>query len=258
MTIKRLSDGDILNECCKQPSCNKKHPQIKVMNLSEFPDEERGKGYTVILMGRGYKCGTGSTCCDFKDATVMFFAPGKECKVKPCRSIFGGLSPEKDGKLLLICPTFVENTILANKIHQYTFFDYKLSESLHISLKELECLIKCLDEITDELKWGIDELTNTLVAERIDIFLNYCLRFYNRQFITRNQCCSVMKKIEKSVDAHIKAKATIPASLTATTLADSLNMSTAYFNDLLCHETGMTLEEYIWNRSVVLKELNNE
>lgn len=69
-------------------------------------------------------------------------------------------------------------------IKKYTFFSYEVSEALHLSEEERSIVMDCLKIIRMELEYGVDRHSKTLLVNHIELLLNYCMRFYERQFIT--------------------------------------------------------------------------
>lgn len=77
--------------------------------------------------------------------------------------------------------------------------------------------------------------------------LDYCVRFYERQFITRNEVNKkIIKQFDKIINNHFETKP-VPGVdvLSNEYCANVLHLSPEYFNDLLKHETGKSFKEYI-------------
>lgn len=223
-------------------SCGCKcHPSVAVAELPA-PDRRKPKGsYAVALTGRVSKPERRRTAgCDFCDGTVRFLPPG------------GDELPQEEGMALTFDGDFAAHTPLARRLDDYTFFRYLPGEALHLSRKEKTVAERCLADIADELLWGVDELTETIVAEHIVLLLDYCLRFYRRQFIMRRDLSSILlKKAEKITDDFIlsqREKAT--GEKTAAHCAGRLGLSPAYFTDMLRLEKGMTPDEYCRQRKL--------
>lgn len=229
-------------------SCGCKcHPSVAVAGLPD-PDRRKPKGsYAVVLTGRDGAAGRPRPAgCDFCDGTMRFLPPES------------GELPQGEGAVLTFDGDFAAHTPLARRLGDYTFFRYLPGEALHLSRKEKAVAERCLADIAGELQWGVDELTETIVAERIVLLLDYCLRFYLRQFIMRRDLSSILlRKAEKITDDFILAqreKATGEA--TAAHCAGRLGLSAAYFADMLRIEKGMTPDEYCRQRRLLIaKEL---
>jgi len=93
----------------------------------------------------------------------------------------------------------------------------------------------------------MDRHSKMLIAANIELFLNYCIRFYDRQFISRNEANSdVLMQFEKLLSDFFKSDKPQTIGLpTVTWCAQQLNLSTNYFGDLIKKETGKTALDYI-------------
>ena len=132
-----------------------------------------------------------------------------------------------------------------NPIKNYTFFAYHKEEALHLSQRETAKVTCCLENIEDELHHAIDTHSGTILSRHIELLLDYCTRYYERQFITReNKNKAILEKLERLLDEYIISGKLENGQLpTAEYCTAELDLSVAYFNDLLRFETGKTLEE---------------
>jgi len=144
-------------------------------------------------------------------------------------------------------PELIRNTALGNKITDYTFFTYSENEALHLSEQEKDILIALLKQIETEYSTNIDHYTHELIISTIELFLNYCKRFYNRQFITRtNQNKDVIARFETFIlDYFNSDKLKQQGIPTVSYCAEAMNLSPNYFSDLLKKETGKNTQEHI-------------
>jgi AraC-like DNA-binding protein len=129
----------------------------------------------------------------------------------------------------------------------YTFFSYEISEALHLSEKEKQLLYECILRIQSELKENIDDFSQNIIVSTIELFLNYCVRFYGRQFITRKaNNRDVLVKIDVILKDFFTSKIGLNCGLpTVKFLADAVNLSPGYLGDLLKKETGLNAQEHI-------------
>ena len=153
--------------------------------------------------------------------------------------------PDK-GYLLIFHPDLLFRTTLKKHIKNYTFFHYGKEEALHLSKRETEKITCCLWNIEEELHHPIDAHSSTILSRHIELLLDYCTRYYERQFITReDKNKTILVKMEKLLDGYIDSgqlgNAVLP---TPEYCAAHLHLSVPYFNDLLKFETGKTLDEY--------------
>lgn len=223
------------------------HPLISVVNLGAKCDEESLPldCYAVDLVthpvGEGYY---GHTDCDYTDAAMFFRLPD---------SLFHAVSG-RQGTMLLFHPDLIRYTCLGQDIKDLTFFRYNADEALHLSACEARKMRQCLDDIEDELRWGVDEFTKALLCIKIEQLLNYACRFYHRQFIVRHDICAEqVGRVGRLIDSYFLDGYAVKGHLPKTqSLAMKMKMSDAYLNDLVKHETGVCVGEYISQRRILL------
>ena len=129
----------------------------------------------------------------------------------------------------------------------YTFFGYSVNEALHVSERERQQLHDILGNIETELERGIDRHTRQLMAQNVALILNYCIRFYDRQFITREPVDSqLMQRFTTLLNDYfaqgLAARQGVP---TVRYFADALNLSANYFGDLVKAQTGNSPQQLI-------------
>lgn len=129
----------------------------------------------------------------------------------------------------------------------YSFFSYDVSEALHLSLQERETIIDCLKKIDDEINNGTDKHSNTIIASAIELFLNYCNRFYDRQFITRKKANKdILSRFEELLDEYFASNKPQSYGIPSVAyFAEQLHLSANYFGDLIKKETGKSAQEYV-------------
>ena len=173
------------------------HPLASVIDLSRAaPQQELSLDcYAVMVAGRVAGCRNGTLCsCDYADATVLFAPPGHYIEAQG----------EADSRLLLFHPDLTSLDSLGMKMPEYTYFGYNKSEALRLSLREKRQVERCLDYIDEELHWGIDRFSRILLCNKIELLLNYCLRFYARQFILRHDIISEdIAKVTEKIDISV-------------------------------------------------------
>ena len=182
--MKKTLDIKSVCECNRRLGCKTLHPQASIINL-EHPDLEQEavkfEFYAVLLIE---ECPDGCGCCgrkyyDYTNATMVFLKPGEIFRMNEA-----GVLPDK-GWLLAFHPDLLYRTSLKNHIRNYTFFSYNKEEALHLSGRETATITCCLENIEEELHHSIDTHTATILSRHIELMLDYCTRFYERQFITR-------------------------------------------------------------------------
>jgi AraC family transcriptional activator of pobA len=163
-----------------------KHPLVAVIDLSKaqpMPAKTFNFGlYAIGLKEMDYgQLRYGRRDYDYQEGSLIFIAPGQVIGVQPGVEILA-----QKGWALIFHPDLVNGTPLGKHIHDYSFFSYDVNEALHLSDKERSIVIDCFLKIEYELDQNIDKHSKGLIASNIELLLNYCVRFYDRQFITRD------------------------------------------------------------------------
>ena len=198
--------------------------------------------YAIYLKeNKGCKLSYGRTPYDFDEMTVTSFAPGQVVQVEPNPDV-----PFAKFTALVFHPDILNRTALGRHINRYEFFGYSSTEALHLSVQEVEVFRGVLTMIEQELHRAIDKHTRELIVSNIELLLNYCLRFYDRQFITREEINhSVVKKFIEMLDDYISTKALHDGLPTVAYFADKCCLSNGYFGNLVRVETGRTAKDII-------------
>ena len=225
------------------------HPLVSVVRFDkESQLEEHICHYGLYALflkeNKGCKLSYGRTEYDFDEMTVTSFAPGQSIHVEPNPGV---VYPKWTA--LLFHPDLLNRTSLGKNISRYEFFDYSSNEALHLSCSEIEIFRDVLSMIQQELCHTIDKHSRELIVSNIELLLNYCLRFYDRQFITREEINhSVVKKFISLLDEYIAQKAEREGLPTVAYFADKCCYSTKYFGELVKTETGRTAKSLINDR----------
>mgnify|MGYP005864327713 CR=1 FL=1 len=230
------------------------HPLVSVVNLSEatrFPTHFTMNYGVYALFLKNVKCGDiryGRQIYDYQEGTVTSFAPGQVVEVDMPQ----GVRPNAHG--LLFHHDLIKGTSLGQDIKHYSFFSYASAEALHLSEEEKSIFTDCLEKIRMELQHPIDKHSKRLISRNIELLLDYCMRFYERQFITRNQANKdIIVKFEQLLDEYFQNQVAITEGLPSVKyFADKACLSPNYFGDLIKKETGKTAQEYIQCRIIEL------
>ena len=212
--------------------------------------------YAIYLKeNKGCKLSYGRTPYDFDEMTVTSFAPGQVVQVEPNPDV-----PFAKFTALVFHPDILNRTALGRQISRYEFFGYASTEALHLSAQEVEVFRGVLAMIEQELHRAIDKHTRELIVSNIELLLNYCLRFYDRQFITREEINhSVVKKFIEMLDDYISTKALHDGLPTVAYFADKCCLSNGYFGNLVRVETGRTAKDIICDHVIAYaKQLLND
>ena len=186
---------------------------------------------------------------DYQEGTVVCFAPGQttETTLNTERIQLNVLG-------ILFHPDLLRGTALGKNIKKYTFFSYEVNEALHLSAEERYIIEDLLKIIRMELEYGIDKHSKVLLVNHIELLLNYCMRFYERQFTTRSRINSdALTRFEKLLNEYFEGTLAEQNGLpTVKYFADKLCLSPNYFGDMLKKETGKNPQEYIQEKLIEL------
>ena len=222
-------------------------PLVSVLDFSKAHPRRLRKtyfGFYLIIL-KDVVCGDiryGKNTYDYQEGTLVFIGPGQ---------IFGSNGGEElyqpSGFGVVFHPDLIKGTSLGQRIQEYNFFSYQVNEALHISERERSLVLDSLSKIQYELEHAVDKHSKMLLADNIELLLNYCLRFYDRQFITRdivNQ--GILERFEHLLNDFFSTEKPQQVGLPSVTYcAGELHLSPHYFGDLVKKETGKTALEYI-------------
>lgn len=233
------------------------HPLVSIIDFSKAHKRTGSRmtfGLYCIFL-KDIHCGDlkyGCNYYDYEQGTLVFVSPGQVIDVENKVDIYQPI-----GHGLVFHPDLLIGTSLAKIFKDYSFFNYKTNEALHLSQKERELVLDCFAKIKNELNHNIDKHSKKLIASNIELFLNYCERFYDRQFITRSAVnTGVLEKFEELLNNYFTSEKLQNIGLPSVSyFADELNLSANYFGDLIKKETGKTAQEYIQNKVIDLSKI---
>jgi AraC family transcriptional regulator, transcriptional activator of pobA len=223
------------------------HPLVSVLDQSFSTPIQEARYFSelYIIFLKEEHCGEmkyGRAHYDYGDGTLLFISPGQ---------VFGfqgqGKILQPTGWALVFHPDLIRGTHLGRHIKDYSFFSYNAAEALHLSDRERGIVLECFNKIKFELEQSIDKHSKTLIVSNIELFLNYCVRFYDRQFITRDHVHKdVLVRFEDLLDSYFGSSKPQTLGLPSVGFcAGELHLSANYFGDLVKKETGKSPQEYI-------------
>ena len=228
------------------------HPLVSVVNFSELPVIRNFRRYMGIyaVFLKDTKCGDiiyGGQPYDYEDGTLVFVSAGQVYGIDN-----NTVNTNPSGYGLLFHPDLIAGTHLAKTIRDYSFFSYEVKEALHLSKKERRTIVECFEKIASEIEQNIDRHSKTLIVSNIELLLNYCMRFYDRQFITRSHANKdIVIRFENLLTDYFKSEKAQTLGLPSVAwCAEQLHLSPNYFGDLIKKETGNTALDYIQSRLV--------
>lgn len=223
------------------------HPLVTVIDYYKAAPRKLKKtyfGFYMILL-KDVNCGDlkyGKKTYDYQEGTLVFIAPGQVLSVETPDELY-----QPKGHGVIFHPDLVKGTSLGRHIDDYTFFSYNMSEALHISERERQLVLDCFLKIKYELERAVDKHSKTLISANIELLLNYCIRFYDRQFITRdNVHKGILERFESLLNGFFSSEKPQEVGLPSVAYcANELNLSPNYFGDLIKKETGKSAHEFI-------------
>lgn len=223
------------------------HPLVSVIDLAKARPMHHMRHtfsfYTIFLKDEK-NCDLiyGRQRYDYQKGSVVCLAPGQVIGIEDT-----GVEFQPQGYALCFDPELIRGTSLGRHIHEYSYFSYEVNEALHLSERERVIFIDCLDQIKQELEHAVDRLSRRLIVNGIELLLNYCLRFYERQFITREQANNdVLSRFEALLDDYLSSDKPVQNGLPSVKYcAGELCLSPNYFGDLIKKLTGKSAQEYI-------------
>lgn len=223
------------------------HPLVTVIDMSTASPRKKSSQY-IGCYGVFLKetvCGDlryGKELYDYQEGTLVFMAPGQVFTVENDGELY-----QPKGHALVFHPDLLHGTGLNSRMSEYSFFGYQVNEALHLSKRETQIVMDCLGKIQYELEHAIDKHSKRLIVTNIELFLDYCIRFYDRQFITRDTVHKgVLARFENLLSTYFKSDKPQTVGLPSVAYcANELNLSAKYFGDLIKKETGQTAQDYI-------------
>lgn len=231
------------------------HPLISIVDFSKLEPINLGNNIKVVsslysVMLKAANCGHlryGRKTYDFQEGTLFCMAPNQAITTD------GVDEPDEySGWGLFFHPDLIRKSALAQKIQEFTFFSYEVDEALHLSDQEKKNLSELLEKIKDEYCANLDHFSNDVILSSLELFLNYCNRYYGRQFITRSSYNKdVLSKLESLLKDYFNTdKAEQFGIPSVKYCAEQLNFSPNYLSDLIKKESGKSVQEHIHYRLI--------
>lgn len=227
-----------------------RHPLVSVMPIDkrmadyDYGDATYVLGFYLISLKAGI-CGEityGRNTYDFQEGTMIFTKPGQALSFKA-----SGEAVEHGGWTLLFHPDLIRKSELGKQIDSYSFFSYETHEALHLSDEERSTVTDLAKKIENEYRQNIDRHTQKLIIANIELLLDYCTRYYDRQFYVRtNFNQDIVTRFECLLRDYFDSEQSLELGLpTVKYCGEQLNMSSSYLSDLLKKETGRTAQQHI-------------
>ena len=227
-----------------------KHPLVSVIRIKDIinnlPSADvrfRIELYNIIFKnGAAGSLGYGRNSYDFQEGTMIFSSPGQVISNDPALT-----SDQQDGWMLQFHPDLIRRSPLGKSIDDYSFFSYDLHEALHLADEEKLMINDLVSQIEREYHQNIDMHSQKLIISTLALLLDYCQRFYDRQFYTRtNLNKDHLEKVNEILKNYYQTQMPLDRGIPSVTyLGEAMNMSPKYISDLLKKETGSGAQEHI-------------
>ena len=234
-----------------------RHPLVSVIEYDRispvFTTLNDYNVYGIFLRGDNlvdltYGCGI----YDYKEGTLLAVAPGQLGGTED-----NGEKVNISGWSILFHPDLLQGTSLEKKINNYTFFDYSLNEALHMTEEERNIIIGIMRSIEDEINKPADSHQNDIIVNYIELMLNFCQRFYDRQFLTRKlEISDILTRFQNVLKEYYSSGEQLRSGLpTLQYMAEKLCLSPSYLGDLIKRSTGTNASKYI--QRMVIQQAKN-
>lgn len=233
------------------------HPMVTLLDQSKSKPIDPGIYLSdlYIVFFKDVRCESfkyGKSKYDHQEESLVFIGPGQTFGLEP------GTPPiQPNGWALAFHPDFIASSSIFKNISNYSFFAYDINEALHVSEREKNIIVDCFKKILDELKQNTDAHSKVLILSYIELLLNYCVRFYERQFIMRkNLNTDILVQFENLLNEYFTSDLILQSGMpTVKYCASRLHLSPNYFGDLIKKETGITAQEFIHKKLIQLARI---
>jgi AraC family transcriptional activator of pobA len=230
-------------------------PEHPLLSIVKVEDLNQIDGNVPLVMdfysisvkrGLAGKIRYGQQSYDFDEGVMFFVAPGQRFHVEHHND------PDLKGSILLLHPDLLWNTALAVQIKTYEYFTYRVNEALFLSASEEMNIMYILDRIKQEYNNRLDKFSNDVIIAQLELFLTYCQRYYERQFLLRKRANhKVLDQLESllmnSLADTNPSEHGIP---TVPYVAEALHMSSGYLSSLLKSLVGMSTQQFIHEKLI--------
>lgn len=230
------------------------HPFVSIVDYNELGRIRHSLNnygvYALFLIDDGkYDLTYGIGRYHYEEGTLLCVAPGQ----------IGGKTDTGEeihvkGWALLFDPQLIRGTALEKRMPEYHFFSYNIGEALRMTEDERDTIVACFCMMRREMmdNRGDADLDRLLVSY-VELVLEYCRRFYNRQFRTRSQDDNdTLKRFRALLDKYYNEGRQYRSGVpTVKYCARELFLSVNYFGDFVKQTTGESagtaIRTYIMN-----------
>ena len=254
----KIAEIKNIRQYCDMIGAETLHPLVNVVDFAALPPiryinlHRRVEYYAIYLKESKHTAlRYGHSVYDYEEGTLVFIAPGQVVGSEE-----DGEYHQVKGYALLFQPDLLQGTELAQNMRRYSYFSYDIHEALHLTEQERSIFVDCLIHIQNELR-HYDEQSKYLITDYIKLVLDFCVRFYDRQFKTRTiENNNVLARMEKLLDDYFLSSLPVQKGLpTVQYCADKLCISANYLGDRVRKETGISALKHINRKTLEIVKL---
>lgn len=234
------------------------HPHVSVIHYDEAGEIRhtlnRINCYGIFLQeefpeGLTYGIGTYHE----GDGSLMAYSPGQIGGKQD-----DGTRRQYHGWVLLFDHEFVQGSPIEQKLADYQFFSYHSNEALILTPEEKDILARLMETLRGELQaQGLSHGHQDIVRDYILLILDYCNRFYVRQFKEMSTGGSdILSRFQQVLtDYYARGLHKTNGLPSVKYCASELCLSPGYFGDIIRNALGEGPKGYI--RSFVVMRAKN-
>jgi AraC-like DNA-binding protein len=224
------------------------HPHVSVIHYDEVGEIRhtlnRINCYGIFLQrefpeGLTYGIGTYHE----GDGSLMAFSPGQIGGKQD-----DGTRRQYHGWVLLFAGEFIRGSGIEQNLDSYQFFSYHSNEALILTIEEWDILSQLMANLRRELAtqsqaFGHDDI----IRNHILLILNYCNRFYHRQYEERTaEGSDILSRFQQVlIGYYLQGKQKTDGLPSVKYCASELCLSPSYFGDIIRDALGENPKDYI-------------
>lgn len=258
MEEKKILDINTVNDYVDFVGAPRQHPHINIVDLAGLNSIPRSRDhyhiYGLLMLDNADSTLTHDINRSLQGGgTLMFTAPG--CLT----GIDNGLKVKLNGWLLLFDPMLIQDTPLGRHIGDFHFLTYEHQDALRLTPTESSALLGCFALLRRELQRpkALEEEDNQVILDFLRLILDYCQRFYNRQFKQDTDTHSIHRRLRQVLNNYyergLQFRQGVP---NVRYCAGELCLSANYLGDLMKQTRGQkavtAIHEYVMERAKVL------
>lgn len=188
------------------------------------------------------------------DGSLIAFAPGQIGGKRD-----DGTRRQYHGWVLLFDPVFIHGTEIERRMKDYHFFSYNSNEALFLKPQEKDTLAGLMTNTRTELMnaENDDDVQDDIIRDYIQLILDYCNRFYARQFkeMTAGGSDILARFQQVLIDYYEQGKQRQEGLPNVKYCASELCLSPGYFGDIVRGAMGESPKDYI--RGFIVRRAKN-